>query len=55
MKQMQTFKFDPDLIKDLKKEAHLCGMPFNSYTETLLENHPSRVKRALLIPKRKQK
>jgi hypothetical protein len=42
MKQLQTFKFDPKLIKKLKKEAKLVRRPFNNYVETLLELHPHR-------------
>lgn len=44
MKQIQTFKFDPDLLTDLKSEAVTFNTPFNRYVETLLSNHPYRLK-----------
>lgn len=45
MKQSQTFKFDPDLLEALKKEAARLGVPFNQYAETLLATHPKRQKK----------
>lgn len=44
MKQVQTFKFDPDLITDLKSEAVNALIPFNRYVENLLKTHPKRKK-----------
>lgn len=44
-KQSQTFKFDPDLLGDLKKEAARLGVPFNQYVEILLATHPKRLKK----------
>lgn len=57
MKQVQTFKFDPDLIKDLKDESDSVASPFNRYVENLLRTHPYRIKRKLVIthPDRKKK
>lgn len=37
MKQSQTFKFDPLLIKELKREAKKNNRPFNNYVEHLLK------------------
>lgn len=54
-KQVQTFKFDPDLIKDLNTEAKDFDTPFNRYVETLLRNHPYRIKRNIAHPERKKK
>lgn len=45
MKQVQTFKFDPDLIEELKKESVNVTTPFNRYVETLLRTHPYRYKK----------
>ena len=42
MKQLQTFKFDPDLLDKLKKEAKKIKVPFNRYVEKLLYFHPER-------------
>ena len=57
MKQVQTFKFDGDLLDDLKSESKDFDTPFNRYVETLLRNHPYRIKRKLVIthPERKKK
>lgn len=44
MKQLQTFKFDPDLLSDLQKEAVNALIPFNRYVENLLKTHPKRKK-----------
>jgi hypothetical protein len=44
MKQSQTFKFDPDLLIDLQKEAVNALIPFNRYVENLLKTHPKRNK-----------
>lgn len=44
MKQKQTFKFEPDLLENLKKEAIKCLIPFNRYVENLLVTHPKRKK-----------
>lgn len=38
MKQMQTFKLDPELISELKKEAERMNRPFNNWVETILIN-----------------
>lgn len=43
MKQVQTFKFDPDLIEELKKESVNVNTPFNRYVENLLIMHPYRM------------
>lgn len=37
MKQSQTFKFDPKLIKKLKALAKLKNRSFNNYVETELQ------------------
>lgn len=37
MKQSQTLKLDPDLIKELKREAKKNNRPFNNYVEHLLK------------------
>lgn len=57
MKQVQTFKFDPDLIEELKSESGSVSSPFNRYVENLLRTHPYRIKRKLVIthPDRKKK
>lgn len=44
MKQGQTFKFDPELLKSLKKESKKVNRPFNNYVENLLITHPERKK-----------
>jgi hypothetical protein len=44
MKKPQTFKFDPDLLIDLQKEAVNDLIPFNRYVENLLKTHPKRSK-----------
>jgi hypothetical protein len=44
MKKPQTFKFDPDLLSDLKKEAGKALIPFNRYVENLIKTHPKRKK-----------
>lgn len=38
MKQQQTFKFDAELISELKKEAKKAHRPFNNYVEALLKD-----------------
>lgn len=56
MKQVQTFKFDPDLISDLKSESATVDTPFNRYVETLLRTHPYRLKKLVIThPERKKK
>jgi hypothetical protein len=56
MKQVQTFKFDGDLLDDLKSESKDFDTPFNRYVETLLRNHPYRIKRKVIThPDRKKK
>lgn len=54
-KTMQTFKFQDDLISDLKKESHaIHGGNFNGYVEHLLLTHPTRgVNRSIAKSKRK--
>jgi hypothetical protein len=42
MKKLQTFKFDPELIDSLNKEADKKHLPFNRYVENLLKSHPER-------------
>lgn len=51
MKQVQTFKFDPDLIADLKSESVTFNTPFNRYVETLLNTHPYRLSKKKKIKK----
>lgn len=51
MKQVQTFKFDPDLLTDLKSEAITFNTPFNRYVETLLNNHPYRLSKKKKVKK----
>ena len=53
MKQSQTFKFDPDLIDDLNKEAKGIMIPFNRYVENLLKTHPTRNDHLAKATKRK--
>lgn len=45
MKQPQTFKFDPDLLLDLREEAKKSLLPFNRYVENLIKTHPKRKKK----------
>lgn len=42
MKKSQTFKFDPELIVKLIKEAKKKHLPYNRYVENLLKSHPDR-------------
>lgn len=42
VKQSQTFKFDSELIEDLKYEADITNRPFNNYVENLLKTHNGR-------------
>lgn len=51
MKQAQTFKFDPDLLADLKSESVTFNTPFNRYVETLLLNHPYRLSKNKKVKK----
>lgn len=55
MKQVQTFKFDPDLIEELKSESGSVDSPFNRYVENLLRTHPYRIKLVITHPDRKKK
>lgn len=55
MKQVQTFKFDPDLIDELKKESGSVSSPFNRYVENLLRTHPYRIKLVITHHDRKKK
>lgn len=43
MKQIYSFKFDPELLKELQREAKKENRSFNNYVETLLFNHPERI------------
>jgi len=43
MKKLQTFKFDPELIEELKEEAILVKRPFNNYVEMLLKGETDRM------------
>lgn len=51
MKQVQTFKFDPDLLADLKEESSSFHIPFNRYVENLLSNHPYRMSKKKKVKK----
>ena len=51
MKQVQTFKFDPDLIEELKSESVTFNTPFNRYVENLLNNHPYRMSKKKKVKK----
>lgn len=43
MKESQTFKLDPKLLKLLRKEAERLNRPFNNYVETiLLDRHKTK-------------
>lgn len=41
MKQLQTFKLDPKLLRELKKEAKKLNRAFNNYVETILLSRPN--------------
>lgn len=51
MKQIQTFKFDGELLNDLKSESKDFDTPFNRYVETLLKNHPYRLSKKKKVKK----
>ena len=40
MKESQTLKLDPKLLKDLKKEAKKLNRAFNNYVEYILLSRP---------------
>lgn len=39
MKESQTLKLDPKLLKALKKHAKKMEIPFNRYAENVLKMH----------------
>lgn len=49
MKSTYTFKFDPELLNELQKEAKKENRSFNNYVETLLLNHPERTLKKVKI------
>ena len=51
MKQSYTFKFDSELLDQLRIEAESEDRPFNSYVERLLLTHPSRARSAVVESK----
>jgi predicted HicB family RNase H-like nuclease len=49
MKQIYSFKFDPELLKELQREAKKENRSFNNYVETLLLSHPDRTLKKVKI------